>query len=309
MERNLGKIYYDLKNPYSYGSINNLYKEAKKKLKDLKSIDVKNWLEKRDIYSLNRKIYSNFERSKFISSKIDRFWSIDLVDISQYQRSNDNFRFLLMVVDILSKYGWVIPIKKKNRKSIILGFQKIFKTGRKPEVIISDAGGEFVNSDFKKYLFENDIKHYIMRNTEVKAANAERFNRTIKEKIFKYMNDKNTGKFIHKIPDFLTSYNSKEHSRTKMKPIEVNKQNQNIAFLNLYKRRSPNRKSYFKSGDIVRILKLKNHFSKGYNPRWTKEKFKIRKILSTLPFQRYILEDSKGNQLIGSFYNKEIIKC
>ena len=100
---------------------------------------------------------------------------------------NKEFRFLLCIIDIFSKYAWVVPLKDKKGVSIVDAFQKILDdSNRKPNKIWVDKGSEFYNSSFKKWLKDNDIEMYSTDN-EGKSVIAERFLRTLKTKIYKYM--------------------------------------------------------------------------------------------------------------------------
>ena len=274
----------------------------------IKKKDIRSWLSNQETYSIHRSPFRNFRRSQFITSKIDRFWSTDLIDMSSLSKNNDNIKFLLIVIDNFSKFAFIEQIKNKNSNSIIDAFKNIFEYGRKPEILISDAGKEFLNKNFEKFLKENNIKLYVMRNTEVKAAIAERFIRTIKEKIFKYIYSTKSSRYIDVLADILRNYNNTVHSTTLFKPNDVNYSNQNSVLLNATRKRLTNRTSKLKTGDKVRILKLKDKFEKGYKNNWTKEIFTIKRKLSTLPFSRFKLEDSNSQELIGSFYEKELLK-
>ena len=100
---------------------------------------------------------------------------------------NKGFRFLLCVIDIFSKYAWVVPLKDKKGISIVNAFQKILKeSDRRPNKIWVDKGSEFYNNSFKKWLKDNDIEMYSIHN-EGESVVAERFIRTLKTKIYKYI--------------------------------------------------------------------------------------------------------------------------
>ena len=103
------------------------------------------------------------------------------------RKYNKGIRFLLCVIDIFSKYAWVVPLKDKKRVSIVTAFQSILKqSNRKPNKIWVDKGYEFYNASFKKWLQDNDIVMY-STYTEGKSVVAERFIRTLKSKINKHM--------------------------------------------------------------------------------------------------------------------------
>ena len=111
---------------------------------------------------------------------------------------NKESRFLLCVVDIFSKYAWVVPLKDKKGISIVNAFQKILKeSDRKPNKIWVDKGSEFYNNSFKKWLKDNDIEMYSTHN-EGKSVVAERFIRTLKAKIYKYLTSVSKTVYIDK---------------------------------------------------------------------------------------------------------------
>ena len=121
------------------------------------------------------------------SSFRDNIWGADLADMQLLSKFNKGYKFLLCVIDIYSKYAWVIPLKDKKGISIVKGFKKIINDSRrKPNKIWVDRGSKFYNNSFKKWLQENDIIMY-SRYNERKSVIAERFIRTLKTKISKYM--------------------------------------------------------------------------------------------------------------------------
>ena len=126
-----------------------------------------------------------------------------------------------MVIDIFSKYAWVVPLKGKKGVSIVNAFQKILDdSNRKPNKIWVDKGSEFYNSSFKKWLKDNDIKMYSIYNEE-KSVVAERFIRTLKTKIYKYMTSISKNMYIDKLDDIVNEYNNTYHRTTKMKPVDI----------------------------------------------------------------------------------------
>ena len=151
---------------------------------------------------------------------------------------NKGYRFLLRVIDIFSKYAWVIPLKDKKGISIVNAFQKILKeSDRKPNKIWVDKGSEFYNNSFKKWLKDNDIEMYSIHN-EGKLVVAERFIRTLKNKIYKYMTSMSQNVYIDKIDDIVNEYNNRYHRTIKMKPVAV-KYNTYIDFKKKIKDKDP----------------------------------------------------------------------
>ena len=166
---------------------------------------------------------------------------------------NKGFRFLLCVIDIYSKYTWVIPLKDKKVVSIVNAFQSILKkSNRKPNKIGADKGGEFYRRSMKSWLEKNDIEMYSTHN-EGKSVVAERFIRTIKNKIYKHMTSVSKYVYIDKLDHIVNEHNNTKHRTTKMKPIDV-KDNTYIDFGKEVNDNNPK----FKVGDHVRISIYKN---------------------------------------------------
>ena len=197
------------------------------------------------------------------SSFRDNISGLDLADMQLLSKFNKGFRFLLCVIDIFSKYAWVVPLKDKKGVSIVIAFQKILKTSdRKPNKIWVDKRSESYNISFKKWLKDNDIEMH-STNNEGKSAIAERFIRTLKNKIYKYMTSISKNVYIDKLDDIVRKYNNTYHRSIKMRPVDV-KDNTYIDFKKEVNDKDPK----FKVGDHVRISKCKNIFAKGYMPNW-----------------------------------------
>ena len=182
-------------------------------------------------------------------------------------KCNKGFRFLLCVIDNYSKYAWVILLKDIT---IASAFQKILKeSNRKPKKIWVDKGSEFHNRSMKSWLEKNDIEMYSTHN-EGKSVIAERFIRTLKNKIYEYMTSISKNPYINKLDEIVNKYNNTYHSTIKTKHVVV-KPNTNIDSSKEINNKDPK----FKIGDIVRISKYKNIFAKDYVPNWSEEVFVI----------------------------------
>ena len=215
---------------------------------------------------------------------------------------NKGFRFLLCVIDICSKYAWVVPLKGKKGVSIVNSFQSILnKSDRKPSKIWVDKGSEFYNRSMKSRLEKNDIEMHSTHN-EGKSIAAERFIRIIKNKIYKHMTSISKNVYIDKLDDIINKYNNTTHRTIKMKPIDV-KDNTYIDFGKEVNDNNPK----FKVGDHMKISKYKNIFAKGYTPNWSEERFVIKKIKNKVP-RTYVIDDLNGEEITGTFYEKELQK-
>ena len=151
------------------------------------------------------------------------------------------------------------------------------------------------------------IDIYSTENEE-KASVVERWNRTMKEKMFKYFSANNTRKYIDVLDEMVKSYNETVHSSIKMTPIEASKEmNENKVWLNLYSIPKEGKDPKYSVGDKVRITKKKTTFEKGYTPRWTEEVFTIDEVLRTDP-PTYKITDYNDERIQGSFYEPELQK-
>ena len=181
---------------------------------------------------------------------------------------------LFYVIDIFNKYTWAVPLKDKKGVSIVDAFQKILNDlDRKPNKIWV----EFCNNSFKRWLKDNDIEMYSIHN-EGKSAVGERFIRTLKTKIYKYMASVSKNVYIDKLDDMMGDCNNTYHRKIKMKPVDV-KENTYTDFKKEVNHKDP----IFKVGDHVTIYKYKNIFAKGYTPNWSEEIFVVSKIKDTVP--------------------------
>ena len=184
--------------------------------------------------------------------------------------------------------------------SIAIAFQKILDDSkRKPDKIWVYKGSRFYNNSFKKWIKENDIEMY-STNNEGKSVIAERFIRTLKNKIYKYMTSISKNVYIDKLDDIVKKYNNTYHTSIKMKPFDV-KDNTYIDFKKEVNDKNPK----FKVGDHVRISKYKNMFAKRYMPNWSEEIFVIKKVKNTVPWT-YVINDINGEEIIGTFYEEEL---
>ena len=232
----------------------------------------------------------------------NNIWGADLADMQLISKLNNGFRFLLCVIDIFSKYAWVVPSKDKKGVTIVNAFESILKkSNRKANKIWPDRGTEFYNNYFKKWLQDNDIVMCSTHN-EGKSVVAENFIRSLKNKIYNYMTSISKNVYIDKLDDIVYEYNNTYHRTIKMKSIDV-KDNTRI----IIGKEVNDEDLKFKVGDHVRISKYKNIFAKSYTPNFSEEVFVIKDIKNTAPWT-YVMNDINGEQIIGTFYEKKLQK-
>ena len=282
-------------------------KEDKKRQKP--SSEEKNW-QKQLADELHKPIKRNFTRRRVVVNHIDEIWCSDLVEMQQFSKWNKGYRYLLMVLDVFSKYGWIVPLKDKKGETVTEAFKTILKEGRKPQYLWVDKGKEFHNKQVKELLDKNKITLYSTENEE-KSSVCERWNRTIKSKMWKQFTVQGNTMYLDMLPKLVKQYNNTKHSSIKMTPIEASKKkNEGVVYFNLYgDMETLKQKPKFKIGDKVRISKYKrNVFDKGYTPNWTEEVFTVDKIQYTNPIT-YKLKDLNNEEIKGSFYEPELLEA
>ena len=151
----------------------------------------------------------NYLTNKTIVKHIDDTWSADLLDMIDYgTKNNYGYRYILVVIDNFSKFGWTTPLKNKHAQSITDEFSKIIKTSnRKPNLVESDDGKEFVNKIFNEFLKLNDIKRY-SRYTNRGAVFAKRFNKTIRNLLKKPVFENGNANWVDELPKVIKKYNN-----------------------------------------------------------------------------------------------------
>ena len=133
---------------------------------------------------LHQPIKRNFTRRRVIVNGIDKIWCSDLVEMQQFSKWNKGYRYLLMVLDLFSKYGWIVPLKDKKGETVIEAFKTIFEESRKPQYLWTDKGNEYYNKHMRDLLQKHNITLYSTEKEE-KSSVCERWNRRIKTKMWK----------------------------------------------------------------------------------------------------------------------------
>ena len=252
-------------------------------------------------------IYSKPPKKNYITNKtdvyyIDDIWSLDVLDLKDYgPKNNRGYRYVLVIIDNFSKFGWTVPLKNKNAQTIKDSFENILiNSKRKPNLIETDRGKEFYNNIFQDFLNKNDIKLY-SRNTSVGAVFAERFNRTIRDLLKKIVFEQGDGNWIDVLQTITKQYNNKTHSSTKLTPTQASlKKNEGYVYKNLLDKRKKIIPK-FKINDLVRTADLKRTFSKGDTTNWSYKLYKITEIINdTIP--SYKIDNLKER------YNESLLK-
>ena len=295
----LSKIYFDVQNPGSFGGVRKLYVEAKKINPNISFKSVKSWIENQLTYSLHKSIRNNFKRNRIIVQRKNDQFEADLVDMQLFSRYNSGYKYIITIIDCFSKFLYAFPLKNKTANEIINVFKRVFIKER-PMKIRTDRGLEFDNNKVRSFFKDNDVIFFTSNDSKIKCAIVERVNRTLKSKMFRYFTSKGTRKYIDILQKLVDSYNNSYHRSIKMRPIDVNDENREQVFENIYSvkkyrdlfHRVPKQKYDAKVGDNVRLkYDLNPGMEKSYYPLWTDRTYKIEKIVS---------RDKKPNYKVGS---------
>ena len=238
--------------------------------------------------------------------EIDSLWEADLAFVQDVAEENDGVNYLLVVIDVLSKYVWVRAMKNKTARSLLEAFDSILSEGRKPEKLRTNKGTEFVNESFQQYLKKKGIQFYTANN-EPKASVVERVNRTLKSKLYRYFTAVNSLRYIDVLQDLVDSYNNTYHRSTGRAPATVSLLNAGTVRRKLHGgiTSTVTKKFKFHVGDHVRLSLRKRLFKKGYKMNWTEEILQITKRLSRTPAM-YTVQDLLQRPIEGAFYEEEL---
>lgn len=247
----------------------------------------------------------NFPRRRVIVHGYDDLWQADLVDIRSHKRLNRGYQYILTIIDVFSKYAWAVPLKSKSGSDVSKAFSNIIiLDGRHPKNLQTDMGKEFYNEYFKKIMKKYNINHYSTYSI-MKASVVERFNRTLKNAMWKQFTLNGSYRWIDILPNLLKEYNYRIHRTIGMRPIDVSPQKNKHLLSTVYSHIKIAAPARFRVGDKVRVSKYKTIFDKGYTPNWSYEIFEIDRVRQTNPVT-YHLKDSLGNLVMGGFYEPEL---
>ena len=308
----LKDLYYNPKQPNSFSSPERLFLEARKYRPNIKRKTVNAFLNRQKTYTTHKRVTKKLPKyRKTLTRRLDYIWQSDLIVQNAIYRQNSHYKYILVCIDVLSRYAWTRPLKNKTGLAVVQAFNSIIQqSGRKPVKIMTDRGGEYYNSHFQDFCARNGILHY-SSYSKFKSAIAERFNRTILSKIYKYFTWKNTKRWVDKLQDFTDSYNATVHRAHGFRPDKINLRNQNRVWRKLYRdylrNNNMNIQPYFRRGDKVRLSINKGIFEKGYKKTFSDELYTVDRVVRTNPIT-YKLRDSDNEELLGSYYKEDLSK-
>lgn len=232
-------------------------------------------------YTLHKPRRLHYPTEPVMVLSINQQCVFDLMEVSQLAKWNKKTRYLLSVNDVLSKFVWIVPLRNKSQKEVTKTFATALKqSGQIPLTIQSDDGQGFKNATFRALLKKHQI-HLFSTKGDTKAAVVERFNRTFKQRLYRYLTAANSLHYLDVLPSLVKGYNSTTHRSIKMSPKDVNAKNERQVWLNLYRKRikAKRQKPIFQVGDRVRLSKKQKVFDESYLPQWTEEVLLVSQVI------------------------------
>ena len=284
----LSNLYYSSKTQYT--SIKSLYDAVKNK--NISYNEVKDFIHNQEAYQ----IFKTQKRIKHffpITAKYKfEILQIDLVDMSDISDTNEGYKYLLFIIDVFSRFLFVIPIKNKKAETVTNEIKEVVHKTQ-PNVLNTDLGSEFISNIFIKYMTSQGVTdiNYVPVNEHKKLAIVDRSVRTIREKIQKYMIMHHTQKYIDVLQDIIYNYNHSYNRGIKKKPSQVQEQDPDIIKLDNEKYMNAlQEEEIFNIGDHVRVILNRQIFQKGTLSKWSKT---IYTIITSSPHS-YILNNGKS---------------
>jgi hypothetical protein len=307
MEKVLKHLYTSPSLPSSYSGVQKLWTAARKQFPQITHQQVRDFLKTQHSYTLHRRVVRKFPRLRTIPSGLNTDWQADTLDLQRLSRNNRGYKYVLVVVDVLSRFVYLEPTKSKKSEEMVDAFTRIFKRAKSVcWRLYSDAGTEMksakLNELYKKWSIR---KVQAKTNPTLHGTMVERMNRTIRDRLRRYFTEKATLNWIDVIQDIAKSINNSVHSVTNMRPSDVNPANADLLWDRQYRQSGQTAKIKFKVGDTVRIERQRLTFNK-HNTNFTDEIFYIHKVLKWKTPVVYQITDVSGEVIEGYFYASEL---
>ena len=256
--------------------------------------------------NLFRQVRYKFKRRKIRCFYQNELAMMDTINYRAYGKQNDGFRYIMVYVDCFSKVCFAEPMKRLDELSSLLAIENIFKRlDEYPRYIVSDRGNEFMCARVQHFFQTTGVMFYNLRGQH-KASIAERMIRTLKTFLEKFFWQNHKKRWIDVLQSFVTKYNNTYHRSIRMKPSQVSLQNRDRVFRNLFPEIKRVVKPRLEKNSLVRIVKTKGVFEKGYSRRWSREIFTIISAKTQNGVDYYRLKDTNSNILPRAFYYWEL---
>ena len=277
---------------------------------------VSNWLKSQPCYTLHRPCRTRaIKRTPYTSTvcRKDQLWQADLTVLKQFSESNKGNNYVLCVVDVFSKYAWVEPLKRKTAQDVVHAMKTIVERAspRLPDSVMTDKGGEFVNSTFRNYVSKTLGKNvYTSQNEVTKCAVVERFQKTLKNRLWRYLSTVSVKDYTSALPAIVRAYNNSYHRSIGTAPSRVRDAGDEIRVWDrlkaMEKVASKTSLKPIPPNTPVRISLNKGNFGKGYQENWSMEIFYVVCHVKHRRPTAYKIKDYAGKAIKGTFYREEL---
>ena len=285
-------IYTDPKNPASYSS------------------NVRNFMNQKRSISLHKKRIKNFKRRQIIVPGPFHTISADLIDYQMIASSNNNYKYILTVIDNFSRMVYARALKRKTAEEVAMKLDDIISSMQFiPRFFTSDKGLEFdVRNRFVRETLVDKYKMVIYYTTgSKKNSMVERLNRTLKDRLERAFTETGRKRWLDFLPDFVNNINNSINRTIGVRPVDVNLENARKIWKRIYPDADKIPKcDVIKVGDRVRTVIEKSIFSKGYHQNWSDEIFTIARIERSMGVCLYILKKNDGEELKRKYYIPEL---
>lgn len=313
MDHLLRSIYYDVRNAAAFGGIDKLLRAAKEQDPGITREQVDEWLRGETVYTLHRQATKNYRHNPVISHCVGEWCQADIADMSAFAAANDGYAYLLTFIDVFSRRAAAIPLRTKSGKEVSQAFEKIFSDFVCFNLLV-DRGTEFKNDNVKRLMDKYGCRMAFAYNESVKASVAERWNRTLKEKLFKYMTSKGTRRYVDVLAQIVLAYNMTRHSRTGERPVDVSTTNNQQVFERTYgfknekMREATPEPATFAVGHLVRVRYSLPVMAKSYFPRFSDQVYTVTAVLPGFPRTMYRLKNWNAVIMPRKYYAEDLLR-
>ena len=286
----LRKLFY---NPETgLQGVESLYRKSKELDPTITRKEVTAWLKKQETSQVHAPVRKIKHFFPIKSNYLDHIWQVDLMDVSSQAHNNSGINFFLCAIDIWSRFVWVRLLKNKTNVTCTEAFSSILKeSGRKPKVLMSDLGSEWISRNFKSLMKTNDIEQSFAEvGDHHRMGIVERFNKTIRNLLTRFMTAYKTKRYVDAIPKLVINYNNTKHSSTGSTPSKPDDEKIR-AIIKKKESKAKEDETEFNIGDSVRSLKNRVMFEKGAIAKYSST---VHKIVNFIGTKRYELDNGKS---------------
>ena len=303
--RLLERVYHDPSAVGGYRGARTLWSSLRSQGKSVPYDHVKRWLRSREEYTLHKSHNSRIKRIPFMVPNIKHTLQADLMDVSNIANANNGTKFLLTAVDVFSSKGYAIPLESKSGSGVAGGLETILSEGFM--FLHTDKGKEFLNANVRRLVNRLGVTQYTTENENIKAGSVERFNRTLRDVMARWMDHRRSKRYTDMLQQLVNAHNMTPNSRTGIAPNKITTSDANELWIRRYERTAPKSVSAsLMPGDHVRLVRGRSMFARGYDEKWTREVFVVSKVLDASEPVTYRVVDLADEPIAGRFYAQEL---